>query len=434
MRVVDLIAAKRDGHEHSAAEIGRLVEGFTSGEIPDYQISAWLMAALLKGLSARETADLTRAMVASGRHLDLSSVAPFVADKHSTGGVGDKTTLVVTPLVAAVGVPVGKMSGRGLGFSGGTIDKLESISGMRTLLSVEEFTAAISNVGLVVAAQTADLAPADGKLYGLRDVTATVESIPLIASSIMSKKIAAGANGVVLDVKVGRGAFMKTLKEARELAVAMRDIGRSVGLQISAVLSGMDEPLGWAVGNALEVNEAVATLKGQGPPDLLEVAYTLGAQLLVMSGKASTTDEAARLLAGALESGAGLQKFRDFVVNQGGDPDFIDEPALLPQAPVQVDLEAQSAGFITSIDAEAIGRASVEIGAGRAVKGASIDHSVGFVLHRKIGERVEEGESLVTVHAATQADAQMVLPVLREAFRLGADPVPPPPAVIEVIS
>ncbi|HUP27395.1 MAG TPA: thymidine phosphorylase, partial [Chloroflexia bacterium] len=288
MKIADLIAAQRDGRELTAEEIALLVSGFTSGDIPDYQVSAWLMSVFFRGMSARETADLTMAMVASGKRLDLSGVAPFVADKHSTGGVGDKTTLVVAPLVAAAGVPVAKMSGRGLGFSGGTIDKLESIKGFRTNLSTAKFTEAVHSVGLVVAAQTSDLAPADGRLYSLRDVTATVESIPLIASSIMSKKIAAGASGVVLDVKVGRGAFMKTLEEATALAVAMRDIGLATGLKVRAVLSGMDQPLGWAVGNALEVNEAVQTLKGQGPDDLLDVALTLGAHLLVMADKATS--------------------------------------------------------------------------------------------------------------------------------------------------
>ncbi|HET6313634.1 MAG TPA: thymidine phosphorylase, partial [Chloroflexia bacterium] len=370
MRAPELIAAKRDGKELTGAEIRWFVDGFTRGDIPDYQLTAWLMAVYFQGMSARETAYLTLAMVESGRRLDLSVVGPFVADKHSTGGVGDKTTLVVAPLVAAAGVPVGKMSGRGLGFSGGTIDKLESIKGFRAQLEPDEFVEGVRRVGLVVAAQTADLAPADGKLYALRDVTATVESIPLIASSIMSKKIAAGATGVVLDVKVGRGAFMKTIEEARELAVAMRDIGTNVGLQVRAVLSGMDQPLGWAVGNALEVAEAVQTLKGEGPEDLTEVAFTLGSHLLHMAGKVADVDEGVEMMRRALNSGGGLRKFRQFVENQGGDPSFVDDPLLLPQAPVRRHLLAQNSGSVSSIDAEIIGRASVEIGAGRAVKGA----------------------------------------------------------------
>src|SRR5439155_24592555 len=331
LNVVDLIAAKRDGRELTGEEIAWLVEGFGTGQILDYQVSAWLMAAFIRGLSARETADLSRAMVASGRHLDLSEVAPFVADKHSTGGVGAKTTLVVAPLVAAAGLPVGKMSGRGLGFSGGTIDKLESIEGFRTHLSPEEFIEAIKKVGLVVAAQTTDLAPADGRLYALRDVTATIESIPLIASSIMSKKIAAGANAVVLDVKVGRGAFMKTQESARELATTMRDIGRDMGLQVRAVISGMDQPLGWAVGNALEVSEAVQTRQARGPSDLQEVAFTLGAHLLHMGGKVRSVEEGVALMGETLTTGKGLEKFRQFVQNQGGNPAFIDNLSLLPQ-------------------------------------------------------------------------------------------------------
>ncbi|HYO50611.1 MAG TPA: thymidine phosphorylase, partial [Chloroflexia bacterium] len=418
MRAPELIAAKRDGRELASAEIKWFVEGFMRDDIANYQITAWLMAVYFQGMSARETADLTLAMVESGRRLDLSGVAPFVADKHSTGGVGDKTTLVVAPLVAAAGVPVGKMSGRGLGFSGGTIDKLESIKGFRTQLEPDEFVEGVRRVGLVVAAQTTDLAPADGRLYALRDVTATVESIPLIASSIMSKKIAAGATGVVLDVKVGRGAFMKTIEEARDLAVAMRDIGTNVGLQVRAVLSGMDQPLGWAVGNALEVAEAVQTLKGEGPEDLTEVAFTLGSHLLHMAGKVADVDEGVEVMRRTLHSGDGLRKFRQFVENQGGDPSFIDDPLLLQQAPVRRHLLAQYSGYVSSIDAEIIGHASVEIGAGRAVKDARIDHSVGFVIHKKIGDRVEEGDSLATIYAASEGDAQRIILRIVEAFVL----------------
>ncbi|MBF6613541.1 MAG: thymidine phosphorylase [Chloroflexi bacterium] len=434
MRAVDLIAAKRNGRELQADEISWLVSGFTSGEIPDYQASAWLMSVFFQGMTPSETANLTRAIVASGKRLDLSSIGPFVADKHSTGGVGDKTTLVVAPLVAAAGVPVAKMSGRGLGFSGGTIDKLESISGFRTQLSPDDFVSAVRRVGLVVAAQSADLAPADGKLYALRDVTATIESIPLIASSIMSKKIAAGANAVVLDVKVGRGAFMKTLEEAQALAVAMRDIGRDVGLQVRAVLSGMDQPLGWAVGNALEVAEAVQTLKGEGPADLVEVAFTLGAHLLHMARKVSTVGEGIALMRKTLEAGKGLEKFRQFVQNQGGDPAFIDDPGLLPQAAVQQVLPARKAGYIAAIDAEAIGRASVAIGAGRAVKGAQVDHAVGFVVHKKIGEAVGAGENLASIYAQTEEIAGSIRPTLETAFVISDVPVDPPPSVLEVVA
>ncbi|MFL5735472.1 MAG: thymidine phosphorylase [Chloroflexia bacterium] len=434
MNVVDIIAAKRDGRELSAEEIDWLVKGFTGGDVPDYQVAAWLMAARIRGMTPRETTDLTRAMVESGRSLDLSAVAPFVADKHSTGGVGDKTTLVVAPLVAATGLPVGKMSGRGLGFSGGTLDKLESIPGFRTGLSVEEFKDAIARVGLVVASQSADLAPADGKLYALRDVTATVDSIPLIASSIMSKKLAAGANAVVLDVKVGRGAFMKTYDDARSLAVTMRDIGKSFGLQVRAVLSGMDQPLGRAVGNALEIREAVETLQGRGPEDLTEVALTLGAHLLNMAGRASTIEEGVAMLRAAVHSGAGLAKFRDFVANQGGDTAFIDDLSQLPQAPVKLDFPSEAAGYLAALDAETIGRASVDLGAGRLVKGAPIDYAVGFVVHHKIGDAIQPGDTLITIHARTQEAAQQVLPHLKQAVKLSPTPVTPPPTVLEVVT
>lgn len=433
MRAADIIARTRDMQELTREEIGWFIAGVTSGQVTDDQVGAWLMAVCIRGMTARETADLTRAMVASGKRLDLSSVGPFVADKHSTGGVGDKTTLVVAPLVAAAGVPVGKMSGRGLGFSGGTIDKLESIRGFRTQLSGEEFLDTVKRVGLVVAAQTTDLAPADGHLYRLRDVTATVESLPLIASSIMSKKIAAGANGVVLDVKVGKGAFMKTLGEARALAEAMRDIGRDVGLQARAVLSGMDQPLGYAVGNALEIKEAVQTLSGEGPADLVEVALMLGSHLLNMAGKATSIGDGVSILHDALNSGRGLQKFREFVEAQGGDPSFIDDPSALPEARVQYEVRATEGGYVRSIDAKTIGRASVDIGAGRASKGDSIDHSVGFVLRHKIGDKVERGDLLLTVHAATDEAARTIVPVVASAYSISGERIAPPPSVLEVV-
>lgn len=433
MRAVDLIAAKRDGHEMTREEISWLLQAYQRGDVPDYQLSAWLMAVYFRGMTARETADLTIAMVESGTRLDLSSLGGFVADKHSTGGVGDKTTLVVAPLVAAAGVPVAKMSGRGLGFSGGTIDKLESVQGFRTQLSAEEFIEVARRTGLVVVAQSPDLAPADGLLYALRDVTATIESIPLIASSIMSKKIAAGATGVVLDVKVGAGAFMKSLEATRELATTMRDIGRNVGLQVRAVISGMDQPLGWAVGNALEVQEAVQTLRGEGPDDLLEVSTTLGAHLLNMASVAGSVEDGVAHLRETLSSGKALAKFREFVEGQGGNSRFIDDFSLLPQAPLQVEVASQEQGYVTAIDAETIGRASVEIGAGRAVKGATIDHAVGFVLHKKIGDTVTPGESLATVHAASQDAVDLAIRHVRSAFRIAGARVEPMPTVLEVI-
>ncbi len=434
MNVVDIITTKRDGHELSHEQIDWLIKGVTDGSIPDYQISAWLMAVFFQGMTAQETADLTMAMVNSGQRLDLSSTGGFVGDKHSTGGVGDKTTLVVAPLVAAAGVPIAKMSGRGLGFSGGTIDKLESIKGMNCALTTEQFLEGVRRVGLVVAAQTADLAPADGILYKMRDVTATVDSLPLIASSIMSKKIAAGANGVVLDVKVGSGAFMKNLGSARALAEAMRDLGSSVGLKVRALLSDMDQPLGWAIGNALEVREAVDTLRGNGPDDLLEVALILGANLLQMAGKVSTIEAGRDHLLDVLRSGAGLSTLRDFIAYQGGDTGFIDSPDLLPQAPVQRDLLADESGWLAGITAETIGYASVEIGGGRKKKSDSIDHSVGFVLRAKVGDRIEVGKPLVTVHASSESSAEAIEQTLRSAFTIADEPVEPSPVVIDVVS
>ncbi|MDQ5822730.1 MAG: pyrimidine-nucleoside phosphorylase [Chloroflexota bacterium] len=433
MRAVDLIAAKRDGRELTREELSWLLRSYQRKKVRDYQVSAWLMAVYFRGMTARETADLTMAMVESGTRLDLSSLGEFVGDKHSTGGVGDKTTLVVAPLVAAAGVPVAKMSGRGLGFSGGTIDKLESIKGFRTQLSSEEFIDIARRTRLVVVAQSPDLAPADGLLYALRDVTATIESIPLIASSIMSKKIAAGATGVVLDVKVGAGAFMKTMESTRELATTMRDIGRNVGLQVRAVISGMDQPLGWAVGNALEVREAVQTLRGEGPADLLEVSTTLGAHLLHMAGRVEAVEEGVAQLREVLASGRALAKFREFVEGQGGDSSFIDDPSILPQAPLHAEVPAIHEGYVTAIDAETIGRASVEIGAGRAFKGQSIDHSVGFVLHKKIGDNVTSGESLATVHAATEAGIEVAVRSVLSAFSIAGERVEPLPTVLEVI-
>ena len=434
MNAVDIITAKRDGHTLSREQIDWLIKGITDGTLPDYQISAWLMSVFFKGMTARETADLTMAMVDSGKRLDLSSVGSFVGDKHSTGGVGDKTTLVVAPLVAAADVPIAKMSGRGLGFSGGTIDKLESIPWMNCALTTEQFIEGVRRVGLVVAAQTSDLAPADGILYKMRDVTATVDSLPLIASSIMSKKIAAGANGVVLDVKVGSGAFMKTLDNARALAEAMRDIGSSVDLRVRAVLSDMDQPLGWAVGNALEVREAVDTLRGEGPDDLVEVSLIIGANLLEMAGKASSIDEGKQILRNLLRSGAALNKLREFIAYQGGDVRIVDNPDLLPRAPVRRELVATEDGWLAGITAETVGHASVEIGAGRKKKTDSIDHGVGFVFHVKTGDRVNRGTPLMTVHAASRDSIDAIEPALRAAFLIKSEPLEPPNVVIDIVS
>ncbi len=434
MRTVDLIAKKRDGLALSAAEIDFLVQGFTRGEIPDYQISAWLMAVVLRGMDRRETTDLTLAMARSGETLDLSAIAPVVVDKHSTGGVGDKTTLVVMPLVAAAGLPVGKMSGRGLGFSGGTLDKLESIAGYNANLSKQQFLQQLAEHGIVVAGQSADLAPADGKLYALRDVTATVESLPLIASSVMSKKIAAGANAIVLDVKVGRGAFMKTLGEAQALAQTMVDIGRGVGRRVTAVISDMSQPLGFAVGNALEVAEAIATLQGRGPADFMELCLTVGAQMLLLAGKVEKAAEGRALLLVKLLSGAALDKFGEWIAVQGGDWEVVEHPELLPRASLVEPLLAPRGGYVAGIDAEAVGLTVVALGGGRAKKGDSIDHAVGVVLHRKVGDAVQAGEPLLTIHANDPAKLAEARERLLAAYTWSDTPVPKPRLVHQIVA
>jgi pyrimidine-nucleoside phosphorylase len=405
MRAVDLIERKRDGGALSADEIDFLIQGYVKSEIPDYQMSALLMAIVWRGMDAKETAALTASMVASGERLDLSRFGRVV-DKHSTGGVGDKTTLVVAPLVAACGLPVAKMSGRGLGFSGGTLDKLESIAGYRVDLSTAEFLAQLERIGIVVTGQTKDLAPADGLLYALRDATGTVPSIPLIASSIMSKKIAAGAHAVVLDVKVGSGAFMKDKRMATALARAMVAIGTSHGLAVVCELTDMEQPLGRAVGNALEVAEAIATLNGKGPADLTELALVAAAEMLVLGKRAKTAASARRLVEAALAGGGGLAKFRDLVECQGGDVRMVMDSSRLPRAPRVETLRAPRTAFVRRVIAEGIGLASVHLGAGRAKKGDPIDHRTGIVLHAKVGDRVERGQPFADVHVAgTPGDA-----------------------------
>lgn len=434
MRAVDIIAKKRDGGTLTKEEIAFFVDGYTRGAIPDYQAAAWLMAVLLRGMTWEETTDLTMAMVASGRTLSLRSLGPVVADKHSTGGVGDKTTLVVGPVVAAAGLPVAKMSGRGLGFTGGTLDKLEAIPGFRVDLSAEQFMAQAARVGLVVAGQSAELAPADGKLYALRDVTATVPSIPLIASSIMSKKIAAGADVIVLDVKVGSGAFMKTLESARELARLMVQVGRGVGRRVLAVLTSMDQPLGDAVGNALEVREAIDTLRGRGPQDFDEHCRVLAAHMLRLGGRAADLAEARAAVAEMLASGRALAKFAEFVAAQGGDARVVESPeAVLPQAPYVAPVPAPRSGYVREINAERVGLATVVLGAGRSRKGEPVDPRVGVVLHRKVGARVEAGEPIFTVHAADEGSWQAAAQQVLGAYAWSDEPVAAPPLVFEVI-
>ena len=415
MRTIELVERKRDGGRLSREEIAFLVDGYTKDEIPDYQMAAFCMAVVWRGMDMRETADLTAAMVASGERLDLRRFGRVV-DKHSTGGVGDKTTLVVAPLVAACGLPVAKMSGRGLGFSGGTLDKLESIAGYRVDLSTTEFLVQLGRIGIVLTGQTADLAPADGKLYALRDTTGTVPSIALIASSIMSKKIAAGADAVVLDVKVGSGAFMKELPSARLLARTMVAIGRAHGLRVSCELTDMEQPLGRAIGNSLEVAEAIATLRGGGPADLVALARIAGVEMLILGGRSRDRAAALQRIDRAIADGSGLAKFRELVAAQGGDPRMVDDPSRLPSAPHVETLRATRTAFVKRVAADQVGLASVRLGAGREKKGEPIDHRTGIVLHAKVGDRVERGAPFAEVHhAARTADAAAVEQV-RAAF------------------
>jgi len=399
MRMVDLIAKKRDGKELTTEEIQFIVEGYTKGEIPDYQVSALAMAIYFQDMTERERADLTMAMVHSGETVDLSAIEGIKVDKHSTGGVGDTTTLVLAPMVAALDIPVAKMSGRGLGHTGGTIDKLESIAGFTVEYGKEEFVNKVNQHKIAIIGQTVNLTPADKKLYALRDVTATVESIPLIASSVMSKKIAGGSDAIVLDVKTGAGAFMKTLEDARALAQAMVSIGNRLGRKTTAVISDMSQPLGYAIGNALEVREAIDTLHGRGPKDLEELCLTLGGQMVVLAGKADSPEEAEAKLKEVLRSGKALEKFREWIASQGGDPAVADDPDRLPRAAYQIEVPAREDGVVAEMVADEIGIAAMMLGAGRTTKESEIDLAVGLVLHKKIGDPVAKGEPLVTIHA-----------------------------------
>jgi pyrimidine-nucleoside phosphorylase len=399
MRAVDIIIKKRDRQELSREEIDFFIDGYTRGEIPDYQAAAWAMAILLNGMNNRETTDLTLAMARSGEILDLSGVVPIAVDKHSTGGVGDKTTLVVEPIVSACGLAVGKMSGHGLGFSGGTLDKMESIPGYRTDLSRAEFIEQLRSIGIVLTGQSADLAPADGKLYALRDVTGTVQSIPLIASSVMSKKIAAGAQAILLDVKVGLGAFMQNLAEARTLAKLMVEIAHLAGRKAVALLSDMNQPLGQAVGNALELKEAIATLHGQGPQDFRQHCLDVAAHMLILGGVVVDEEKGQELAQKALDDGLAWEKFRTMVIAQAGDVRYIDHPEMLPRAAMVETVLAPSSGWVAGIHAREVGESAVFLGAGRANKGDPIDYSVGIEILHKVGEHVEKGQPLFTIHA-----------------------------------
>ena len=434
MNIVRVIEKKRDGLELTKEEIEWFVEAYTRDDLPDYQAAALCMAIYLQGMNRRETVDLTMAMANSGDQLDLHDVAPFIIDKHSSGGVGDKTTLAVLPLVAACGVPVGKMSGRGLGSSGGTLDKMESISGWRLDLSLEAFKQQLGEIGLVLAGQTADLAPADGKLYALRDVTGTIGSLPLIASSIMSKKLAAGADAIVLDVKVGSGAFMSTVSDARELAQTMVDIGQDAGRKCVALLSDMNQPLGHAIGNALEVREAIDTLRGDDPPaDFWEHCLEVAGHMLLLAGKAESIEAACDLATRQRDNGRAWEKFSQLVEAQEGDLEQIHNPEKLPQARLQQTVTAPRDGVISGIDTGAIGWIAVNLGGGRRRKGDKIDHAVGLVMPAKIGQAFSQGQPLCTVHANDEAALARACQDVLEAITWSADPVSPLPHFYGVV-
>jgi pyrimidine-nucleoside phosphorylase len=427
MNAVDVIIKKRDKGTLSKEEIQYFISGLTDGTIPDYQASAWAMAVLLNGMTDQETTDLTLAMADSGETLDLSGIAPVVVDKHSTGGVGDKTTLVVGPLVSSCGLPVGKMSGRGLGFSGGTLDKMESIPGYRVNLSKEEFLSQLGSLGFVLSGQSADLAPADGILYSLRDVTGTVDALPLIASSIMSKKIAAGAHAIVLDVKVGNGAFMKTIEEARRLAELMAAIGKLSGREVIALLSDMNQPLGHAVGNALELKEAIETLNGKGPADFLEHCLTVSSYMLLLGKKAENLDSARKMAEDELGSGRAFEKFRQLVIAQGGDVSYVDAPEKLPVAANKKLVKSDRAGFLSQVHAQTIGETAVDLGAGRAKKSDKIDPSVGILVHVKVGDYLEKGSLLYTIFSKNSDDAEKARTRLVGALKWSETQIEPLP-------
>jgi len=437
MRAVDIIAAKRDGLPLSADELNWFVDNYSRGELPDYQAAAFLMAVYFQGMTREETVNLTMALVNSGDQLNLNDITDYAVDKHSSGGVGDKTSLVVLPLVAAMGVPVAKMSGRGLGFTGGTLDKMESIKGYNVNLEPEQFRELAQRVGLELAGQTQDLAPADGKLYSLRDVTGTVSSLPLIASSIMSKKIASGANGIVLDVKVGEGAFMKKLDNAQELARIMVQIGTDVGRDVVAVVSDMNQPLGQTVGNALELREALDTLRGIGPEEFRTHCIEIAKLMVRLAGRGKKWTDPEVLeqeLGQALDRGDALLKFRDMVMAQGGDVTMVDDPSLLPQAPVTHILKADRGGYISRLSADLIGTAAMRLGAGREAKGRPINHAVGLKVHVKVGDEVTAATPLITVYAQNMEQVPPCLKDLRPAIEYSDDPVEPLPLHYDVIT
>ena len=433
MQMTELIGKKRDGGKLSAAEIDYMVQNYTSGIIPDYQMAAMCMAILLRGMDKEETLNLTLSMMNSGDTIDLSAIEGLKADKHSTGGVGDKTSLVLCPMVAACGVKIAKMSGRGLGHTGGTIDKLESFPGFSVEISDEQFFKNVNELGIAIIGQTAELVPADKKIYALRDVTATVPSIPLMSSSIMSKKLASGADVIVLDVKCGDGAFMKTEEEAKVLAQTMTEIGNGAGRKCAAVITDMDQPLGYAVGNALEVKEAISVLRGESEGDLLELCLALGSCMLTVGGFAPDKDAAEAMLREAIKSGSALDKLADMVEGQGGSRADVYDPSRLPVAPVVRELKAEKDGYVRFIAAENVGLVSMQLGGGRVTKESSIDLSVGVVLKKKVGEFVRAGESLAQIHAADEAAAEKAAANLLGCFEFSEEAVVRPKFIKDII-
>ncbi len=433
MRMYDIIIKKRNGEALSDEEIAYFIKGYTDGTIPDYQASALLMAIYFQGMTERETATLTMEMAHSGDMLDLSAIKGKKADKHSTGGVGDKTSLVLTPLAASIGIPVAKMSGRGLGHTGGTIDKLESFPGFTTGISEEQFINNVNTIGIAIAGQTKNMAPADKKLYALRDVTGTVDSIPLIASSIMSKKLAAGADVIVLDVKTGSGAFMKTEEDSIKLAEEMVKIGNNVGRKTLAVISDMDEPLGYAVGNAIEVKEAIDTLNGHGPADLLELCLTIGSLMAIGTGKAGGTEEARRLLIEKLDDGSALKKFAEFVEAQGGDSAPVFNTELLPQASIVREVTSPVDGYVSHIESDRVGISAMKLGGGRETKESEIDLSVGILINKKVGDSVKKGEKIATLYANDNAKLEAALSELEQSYSYSQTPVERPELIKTII-
>lgn len=433
MRMYDLIEKKKYGQELTREEIQYIVENYTKGNIPDYQMSAFLMAVYFQGMNEEETATLTMEMSHSGEMLSLEAIEGIKVDKHSTGGVGDTTTLILAPLVAAAGVPVAKMSGRGLGHTGGTVDKLESFKGFQVELPLDKFIKNVNTYGIAVASQTGNLAPADKKIYALRDVTATVDNISLIAASIMSKKIASGADRIVLDVKCGSGAFMKTLEEASNLGQTMVKIGKNVGRETIAVITDMNQPLSFAIGNALEVIEAIEALKGNGPKELMEVSTTLASHMLKLSGRVSTLEEGKILITELITSGKALEKMREWVKSQGGDPQAVDDYSLLPQAKFTCEVKALQDGYIQAIDTEELGKAALVLGAGRENKESIIDLGVGLKIHKRIGDEIKQGDSLATLYFNDESTKERSATYVQKAYGIGSYKPEVPPLIYKVI-